>query len=143
MVMEFSTKDLFFAFERNFNGTGPEKLKKLLRRFLGPLLELTAVEVESLVRLLRSPMDVVREAISSQTDTETKGSLHSKARYKLIIDESEDDSVMRMLGIVGLLDRQNMSLFKLSGMSEETDRKDQVGVRSEVLCHARQDGCSE
>jgi hypothetical protein len=127
VVMEFSMKAVVHAIERNFNGNDPQKLKDVVLHFIGPILQ-SQEEMMGLLRnptdyaissilnqkkildLIRHPMDVVREAILNNVG--------SQARFKLIIDETEDDSIMRLLSIEGALDISKRYLFKLSCMPE-------------------------
>ena len=44
-----------------------------------------------------------------------------RSRYKLIIDSTEDDSIMRLLGATDVVDLSRKSLFKLSQMPEEQE----------------------
>ena len=110
MVMTVSLEELVWALERNFNGNDPKKLKELAVCFLGPIMP-----SHKIINLLRHPMDVVRDAISKDCMSHD---LRSKPRFKLIIDESEDDSIMRLLSIEGAVDLSKRYLFKLSSMPE-------------------------
>jgi len=68
------------------------------------------VIIHKIVDLIRHPMDVVREAILNNVG--------SRTRFKLIIDETKDDSIMRLLRMEGALDISKRNLFKLSCMPE-------------------------
>jgi len=115
-AMEFSMKALVYAIERNFNGKDQQKLKDVVVRFIGPILQtqdgdvINANIILKIVDLIRHPMDVVREAILNNVG--------SRTRFKLIIDETKDDSIMRLLRMEGALDISKRNLFKLSCMPE-------------------------
>jgi hypothetical protein len=110
VVMCVSKKQLIHSFERNFNGNDLAKLKDIALHFLGFI-----ISNENLSMLLRHPMNVVHEAIHHNAKSCHHG---SKTRFKLIIDETEDDSIMRLLSIEGSLDTSKRCLFQLSNMPE-------------------------
>ncbi len=115
-MMEFSMTALVHAIERNFNGKDQQKLKDVVAQFIRPILQsqdgyiIRASFNPKIVGLMRHPMDVVREAILNDVGSQT--------RFKLIIDETEDDSIMRLLSMEGALDISKRNLFKLSCMPE-------------------------
>ena len=107
IIMDISKQVLIHAMERNFNGTDSSKLKQLASCFLGFIMPIEDVSV-----LLRHPLDVVRDAIKNNTGRVTT------TRFKLIIDETDDDSIMRLLSIEGSFDASKRCLFQLSNMPE-------------------------
>jgi len=111
ILMQVSMAQLVHALERNFNGNDSEKLKDVALCLLG-FIESSE---ERILSFLRHPMNVVREAISCDA---LSSDLTEKCRFKLIIDETDDDSIMRLLCIEGSLDFSKRCLFKLSSMPE-------------------------
>ena len=105
------TDILVHALERNFNGVDTIDLKVIVNEFLVRCFKTEDSIPDAHVQfLLRSPIDVVSEALLVE---ET-----SNARYALIIDDSDDDSIMRLLKSEGLIDISKKTLFKLSNMPE-------------------------
>lgn len=101
------------ALERNLNGIDREQFKALVQKFLASL------NIQNDATLLRDTLHVVQEAL-----TPSVGDFQYRPRYKLIIDESEDDSIMRLFSskatAVGNVSRAT-NLFKLSGMQEDAE----------------------
>jgi hypothetical protein len=58
---------------------------------------------------------VIEDALSDKGST----NVSTRPRFKLIIDTTEDDSIMRLLTMVGIVCATRKSLFKLSHMPEE------------------------
>ena len=114
MLMIITLDGLIRAFERNFSGIDREKLNDIATCFLEPIVQGISADSVNIPSHLSHPMDIVQEAV-----TEISNGLQGKSRFKMIIDESEDDSIMRLLNIDGVLDlSKKSSLFKLSGMPE-------------------------
>jgi hypothetical protein len=65
--------------------------------------------------MIRQPMNVMSDALADS-------GMHSGLkRYTLIIDETEDDSIVRLLHSEGLVDTSEKCLFKLSKMPENSN----------------------
>ena len=109
MVVSFEL--ILHALERNFNGIESNKFSTLSQEFFRAVDLKGLCEENDIPCMIRGPVDVVREALDL-----TKSSITS--RYKMIIDESDDDSIMRLLHSEGLLDVSKKCLFKLSNMPE-------------------------
>ena len=97
------------SLERNFNGKCRDDFEKLVHIFLLECSEKAHAPC-NLETLLRMPLEVVSEALSA-----------SNARYTLIIDESKDDAIMRILNNERLLSTSKKSLFKLSNLGETSE----------------------
>eukprot|EP00978_Attheya_sp_CCMP212_P019243 scaffold53665_cov59-Attheya_sp.AAC.6 len=112
-------KTIVWALQRNFNGCEFHQLKRVVDEFVLCILSGDRSKTMKLTdSLIKRPIEVVREALSLEEEPE---SLSYKSRYKLIIDESDDDSILRLLEGDGLIDCSGNSLFKLSGMLEDSD----------------------
>ena len=112
MVMILTLKDIVRGLERNFNGIGDSLFEHLVNIFTGSLPMIQ--KRDNVSQLIKPQIEVVREVLM-----ETQSC--SDSRYKLIIDESEDDSVMRLLSEEGLIMMSPECLFKLSNMSENAE----------------------
>lgn len=108
MVVTF--QDIVYAIERNFNGISRHELRLVSERFLKPLAAKLANRLEV---VFRDPVEVIRDSLSSP-------SLSSGTRFKMIIDCSGDDSILRLLSIGGIVDLSKRSMFKVSCMPQET-----------------------
>ena len=113
MIMHTSSEILLHALERNFNGVYSERFEAIVDMFLSDLCA-----DRNIKECIRPPMVVVQEALLSNKNSI---GISSKPRYKLIIDETEDDSIMRLFQIEGFLDTSSNKLFKLSNMPEDAE----------------------
>jgi MoxR-like ATPase len=85
-----SREKIVEALERNMNGVEPARLRELLDYFLAPF-SLPAFPA-TVQRTLRNPLDLMRASLSEQSDQAAPIS-----RYKLVIDTTTDDSILRAL----------------------------------------------
>lgn len=115
----FLTREtLLYSLERNFNGCTFEELKRLAISFLGPLTPSCASSSESsFEESFRHPMAVLKDALSPTT----KSLGLNWPRFKLVIDCTEDDSILRLLGIGEVAEVSKTSLYKLSNLSENAE----------------------
>ena len=92
------------ALERNFNGTNIEEFRMICCKFLSGDL--------SIVKQ-RKTLDILRESLK---DHPQDGQVLSEneVRYKLIIDPSEDESLVRLLFSSGILERDKTRIFVCS-----------------------------
>jgi E3 ubiquitin-protein ligase RNF213 len=118
--MAFSVADLLTSIERNFNGLKVEDFKLVVFEMLR---HVTQCPEESLKEFLEKynfcPLQNLQQALMQRAST--AGDLASRARFTLIIDGSNDDSILRILGSIGILDLSKKTLFKLSQMEEDRD----------------------
>ena len=117
MIFSISLLDVLQSFERNFNGILPNLFFRQANAFIKYICKSSNKNID-ISQMLRAPMKVIEEALAP---TETTLDTSLRPRYKLIVDECEDDSIMRLLGVEGLLDSSQKSLFKLSNMPENSD----------------------
>lgn len=117
MKMRITVQDVVFAVERNFNGVASGDVQRITEHFLKPL---ACSEVTWSTSLLdgafRDPVHVIREALQGCTGI---SSLSDRARFKLIIDCSGDDSILRLLSRSGIINVSKGCMFKVSRMPEE------------------------
>jgi len=114
-----SVETIVEALERNLNGVSREHFKALVQKFLKSLNIKMYVSQNEATVLLRSTLHVLQEALATSVDD-----FQYRPRYKLIIDETEDDSIMRLLSIKSAAAGEHSratTLFKLSGMHEDAE----------------------
>ncbi len=93
------------ALERNFNGS--EEFESICRKFLQAIgTSLGEVFQRGILEVLQDSMDDRPQTMEDLTENEV--------RYKLIIDPSEDDSLVRSLFSMGILKRDNTRMFVCS-----------------------------
>ncbi len=120
LIFRLPYTSFIFAMERNFNGIEPQQLQQICLAFLrrlttnADLLQMTAM----VVKMKRHPMDVLYEAA---TVSQVAQNVSERARFKLIIDCTDDDSIIRLLGTMGVVKLSSKSLFMLSQMPEESE----------------------
>jgi len=92
-VMTTNSRLMIRACERNFGGLGVDKLHQIATEFMMSLPEGEKIE-------LRCTLEVLKECIESKNE---QLSINLRPRYKLIIDETDDDSILRFLSEKDLL----------------------------------------
>ena len=112
--MKLSPKTVVHGVERNFNGVEQERFPDIVSIFLS---HLSAIKMDVL-SMIRQPINVISDALD---DLATQTGLK---RYTLIIDETEDDSIVRLLHSEGLINISQKCLFKLSKMPENADSEE-------------------
>ena len=90
------------ALERNFNGS--EDFDKISGKFLG----------SNLAKVKRRGILEILQASLADRPQEKQDLSENEVRYKLIIDPSEDDSLVRLLFTFGILKRDNTRIFVCS-----------------------------
>ena len=117
LKMTLSVQDLVRAIERNFNGVSPNDIRLIAGHFLRPL---TSSDMNwsphCLEGAFRDPVHVVQDALQPSGEA---SSLLSGTRFKLLIDDSRDDSILRLLNVGGVLSLSKKSVFKLSKMPQD------------------------
>jgi hypothetical protein len=101
------------ALERNMNGVEPMKLRELLNYFLMPLSEANPSDVLPAL-VLSNPLDLMCKSLAEQAKAAAPIN-----RYKLVIDTTADDSVLRALHRVLNVDGA-CEILKLSQFSGDT-----------------------
>ena len=121
------------ALQRNMNGEEPSKVQALIT-FWRSRLGAGAVARSD----LRNPVSVLRESLAEQANSERPIS-----RYKLLIDTTKDDSILRALRARHDLDANAYTnhpiILKLSDFPEDTGLQ-QVTLVSSVKYAAEQGG---
>ena len=96
------------ALERNFNGTTNSdedpRYRLVLERFLGGIFGRDVAERVVAQDYLRQTVDVLRSALGDTSTGDDSSMDQNAPRYKLIIDESDDDSMLRLLQQHGFVD---------------------------------------
>ena len=62
----------------------------------------------------RSILTVLKDSLGDRPSQDGRDMSENEVRYKLIIDPSEDDSLIRLLFSLGVLDRQNTRMYVCS-----------------------------
>jgi hypothetical protein len=113
-----SLEALTHSIERNFNGVGSSDLRQVAACFLKPLpIKLPIDDLES---SFRQPTVVLKDALCRASSF--SGHLN-RPRFKLIIDYTEDDSILRLLKAGSVTEISRNSLFKLSHLPEECEHE--------------------
>lgn len=109
-----SVRDFVRALERNFNGLTVKDFRTVASIFLCSQ-NLPVPDDFCIENYMRHPLEVLR--CSMHRDDETL-SLSNRPRYKLVIDCSDDDSILRLLKIGHIIDHSAKSLHMLSDLPE-------------------------
>lgn len=116
-----SVKTLVAAIERNFNGVTAEELRQVSACFLKPFATLPLMlSSESLEATFRHPLIVLKDALTASAASKGGGEL-DRPRFKLIIDCTEDDSILRLLSKGDVAEVTERSLYKLSNLQDNVD----------------------
>jgi hypothetical protein len=109
------------ALERNFNGVEQPHFEAIVHAFVFDLCGNEEFAQQVVDEALRNTVDIVRDALSDCGDNLEGRMDENCPRYKLIIDESNDDSMMRLLQNHGLVDfeKRGAEVFKLSDFPED------------------------
>ncbi|KAL7555253.1 hypothetical protein ACHAWF_018911 [Thalassiosira exigua] len=132
-VLHVSVEVVVQALERNFNGVDDEKFSNICALFLQSFLRDKDCTKECLNQHRRHPMEVLHHALMDNPDHDSRYNL---PRYKMIIDDTNDDSVMRLLEMAGILNSSH-SFYQLSGMKEGSETE-QLNLVSRVKFAAQQ-----
>lgn len=110
MGHSLSSQLVIQALERNFNGS--DEFNIICKKFLQAIDN----KLEDVQHLQRQILEVLREGMN---DRPQQGLSENEVRYKLIIDPSEDDSLVRLLFSIGVLQRENTHVFMCSDFPED------------------------
>ena len=133
-VLHVSPEIMVHALERNFNGVDKDKFSNICASFLARFTKVKATIEDTLNCYCRHPMRVLQNALSeSQREPSSRYNL---PRYKMIIDETNDDSVMRLLRASNIVNPSH-SFHMLSGL-EEGAEFEQLNLVSKVKFAAQQ-----
>lgn len=95
------------ALERNFNGCEPNEFEKICKGFF------KAIDVSPDQVQTRGILEIVRDSLQDRPQDQ-QDITENEVRYKLIIDPSEDDSLVRLLFAFGVLKRENTRMYVCS-----------------------------
>jgi hypothetical protein len=115
-----SIQTIIYSIERNFNGVTDTELRQIVACFLKPLAKLVPVECSSLESCFRNPMKVLKDAVNDSLQPNQLNQ-SNRPRFKLVIDCTEDDSILRLLSSGGVLEVTQRSLYKLSNLPDDVD----------------------
>jgi hypothetical protein len=129
IVAEIQPLRVLQSLERNFNGVSNKQFREIVEKFFGKLRnrlgENWKVPAEA---EFRKRLDVLKNSLEDR-NREGANLNDSAARFKLVIDETDDDSAARLLKMIGVIDSQNTDVFHLSGFdADDTDH-----VKSSVI----------
>jgi E3 ubiquitin-protein ligase RNF213 len=106
------------AVERNFNGVCNEEFREVSDRFLVKIVSATSQSaVPTYSQFLRHPVSVLMDSLATLSQT----SMAARPRFKMIIDCSEDDSILRLLRAGNVVAITGKSLFMLSNLPENVE----------------------
>ena len=95
------------ALERNFNGCEPSEFENICKGFF------KEIEASPDVLQKRGILEIVRDSLQDRPQDQ-QDITENEVRYKLIIDPSEDDSLVRLLFVFGVLKRDNTRMYVCS-----------------------------
>ena len=133
-VLNISVEILLNALERNFNGVNNENFSNVCASFLVNFMTDKRCTEENLNKFLHHPVTVLHNSLSEIHPN--NASRYNLPRYKMIIDNTNDDSVMRLLRMSGILDSSH-SFYMLSGMKDGSEME-QLNLISRVKYSAQQ-----
>jgi ATPase family associated with various cellular activities (AAA) len=108
-----------YCIERNFNGITTDELHQISLIFVKPLAPLIPAGFD-IKACFRNPMSLLKDALRPLDLQTTKSQLH-RSRFKLVIDCTEDDSILRLLNIGNVIEVTKKSLYKLSNLPDNYD----------------------
>ena len=120
---EIKPRSLLRALEDNFNGIHAEEFEKLVEIF-GNAVSEHSPEFRSLItekrQIQRNIPTILRQSMKLDP---TRRRLYG--RYKLIVDESEDESAVRLLFQTGILDSDpnKTTVFRMSDFPDDIDNE--------------------
>ncbi|CAF3848620.1 unnamed protein product [Rotaria sp. Silwood1] len=123
IIKEITPRSLLRALEDNFNGVRPEEFDKLVDQFATAVGE-QCPEFQSLLtekqQFQRNIPTILRNSMKLAP---VRRRLYG--RYKLIIDESEDESAVRLLFQAGILnsDPSQTAIFRMSDFPDDIDNE--------------------
>ena len=110
-TMYITASTLIKALEQNFNGVKAKDFSALLKVFVKHL-EIDVNNNTTLRPILNVVQDALRENVKD---------FAYRPRFKIVIDGSEDDSLLRLLKSPQCGSNRKSTLFKLSGMEEDEE----------------------
>ena len=77
----------------------------------------------------RSILEVLKDSLDDHPQQQGQDMAEAEVRYKLIIDPSEDDSLVRLLFYFGVLQREETRVFMCSDFPGDTQLQKVICVR--------------
>ncbi|UJR16744.1 hypothetical protein I4U23_003644 [Adineta vaga] len=116
-------ESLLHALENNFNGISSKEFDKVVDIFFKAVQE-KRPDFEILSKG-RQQHDVYRDVITILQDSMKLESIQRRlyGRYKLIIDESDDESAVRLLFQTGIIDPKQTTVFRMSDFSDDMNNE--------------------
>ena len=105
----FTSQDVMHALERNFSGS--DEFENICSKFMKSQTE----RVQQ-----RNVLDILQDSLQDRPHT-LQNPIENEVRYKLIIDPSEDESVVRLLFSFGVLNREATRVFVCSSFSGDRE----------------------
>ncbi|CAF0903833.1 unnamed protein product [Didymodactylos carnosus] len=121
-VDEITPESSLCALQDNFNGIKYDEFKQLTEIFFKAIQEKCPIfELPT----NNSERNVYRDVTTILRESMPLTSIHRRlyGRYKLIIDESEDESVVRLLFQTKILDPNRTTIFRLSDFPDDVDNE--------------------
>ena len=110
----FSTQLVMQALERNFSGVESFESNCTM------LLRTTNMQPKDVLRYKRNILEVLQDSMLDKPQA-VKDLSENEVRFKLIIDPSEDDSLLRLLFTVHAMDRKKTHLFVCSDFPGDSE----------------------
>jgi hypothetical protein len=131
--LDISPKTVLLSLEENFNGVKKEHFRELVRVFFGKLREVSALAASFADPLgddYRTPLDVLEHSLAYRSMEANMN--ESSARFKLVIDETEDNSAARLLEMIGIVDPATTDIFQLSDFELDNTDHEKSSVISAI-----------
>ena len=109
---ELTPERVLNALERNFNGLEQDNFRSIAETFLKQMncsLPLNSLKQRNTIEVLRESLADVSLAQSRENED-----IEAEVRYKLVIDTSDDDSMVRLLFKYNVLDQSSTRTFTCS-----------------------------
>ncbi|CAF5044485.1 unnamed protein product, partial [Rotaria sp. Silwood1] len=115
-------ESLLHALENNFNGINGKQFEKLTEIFFKAVQE---KRPDFELSLKKQQNDVRYDIIKILQDSMKLESMQRRlyGRYKLIIDESDDESAVRLLFQTGIIDPNQTEIFRMSDFSDDINNE--------------------
>ncbi len=117
-IGEITPSSLLRALEDNFNGIKQHEFKKLVEIFFASVEETCPHFCSSTEYHYRDIPTILRQ--SMKLDSKRR---KLYGRYKLVIDESEDESAVHLLFQSGVLDRDRTTVFRMPDFPDDVDNE--------------------
>jgi len=131
--------DILCSLERNFNGVTRQEFQSIVSAFFYELgrdrnsvCSASAAQSRLQALYLRTQLSTLTEALKSGNIDPSRMN-ETIVRYKLVLDETDDDSATRLLFQCGLLHRESTLVYDLSNFPDD----DNDVIRSTLICNIK------